>query len=149
MALNRLAYNVPLYVGKAVPRGWRQGRAGADGQRPGRELFQRLQEHARSLGATADLNPADFQCRLLIFEGAATDMIGTLEAALIKIHRPLWNSTVDGFGNHDPGRGRRQQAASAWDVLHPGRPWAQKLGGTAHSRETVLAAIQAHFQEYL
>jgi hypothetical protein len=34
---------------------------------------------------------------------------------------------LDGFGNHDPGRGRYDQQKSAWDVIHPGRQWAGKL----------------------
>jgi hypothetical protein len=41
-------------------------------------------------------------------------MISTIEAALIKLNMPLWNTAVDGFGNHDPGSGRYQQAKSDW-----------------------------------
>ena len=33
----------------------------------------------------------------------------------------LWNSLVDGFGNHDPGAGRYKGLRPRWDVLHPGR----------------------------
>ena len=46
---------------------------------------------------------------------------------LISRFEPLWNKLVDGFGNHDPGKGRYQQKKSAWDLLHPGRPWAERL----------------------
>jgi hypothetical protein len=31
------------------------------------------------------------------------------------------DAAVDGFGNHDPGKGRYKQARSDWDVIHPGR----------------------------
>lgn len=41
--------------------------------------------------------------------------------------RPLWNVVVAGFGNHDPGKGRRGQEKSVWDTLHPGRSWAATL----------------------
>jgi len=44
-------------------------------------------------------------------------------------YNPLWNSHIDGFGNHDPGKGRYEQAKSEWDVLHPGRVWAERLNG--------------------
>ena len=40
---------------------------------------------------------------------------------------PLWNTVIDGFGNKDPGRGRTAQRKSPWDVLHPGRRFAEKL----------------------
>jgi hypothetical protein len=59
----------------------------------------------------------------------SSDMIGTIEAALIRLNQPLWNVVVDGFGNHDPGRGCYEQAKSDWDVIHPGRPWADRCNG--------------------
>ena len=39
----------------------------------------------------------------------------------------LWNLKLDGFGNNDPGKGRLLGKRSAWDVIHPGRTWAEKL----------------------
>jgi len=39
----------------------------------------------------------------------------------------LWNIVLDGFGNHEPGSGRYNQQRSAWDIIHPGRQWAEKL----------------------
>ena len=83
-------------------------------------------------------------CRFVIFEDAGSDMIGTIEAALIKMNRPLWNSAMDGFGNHDPGKGRYEQARSAWDVIYPGRKWALKCNGTPHKRSTIEAGIKKH-----
>ena len=79
----------------------------------------------------------------MIFEGASSDMIGTLEAAVIKWKKPLWNSYLDGFGNHDPGRGRYEQAKSDWDVVHPGRLWAEKCKGKTPTRESLLKGIEA------
>jgi len=144
--LNRLAYNHPIYVGKAVPKGWRQARISDDPGAQSKELFSRLREHSRSIAAVADLNPEDFRCRFVIFEGEGSDMIGTIEAALIKIHRPLWNVALDGFGNHDPGSGRYNQAPSDWDVLHQGRAWASKCQGLAQDRAVVLSQVQRHLQ---
>ena len=81
----------------------------------------------------------------MILEDAAADMIGTVEAALIRNYYPLWNSTVDGFGNHDPGSGRYEQAVSDWDVLHPGRGWAERLNGTGLSKEEIENKIADYF----
>jgi Eco29kI restriction endonuclease len=147
--LNRLAYNHPIYVGKAVPKGWRQSRISDDASSTSSELHSRLREHSRSISSTAGpdrvgLGRNDFKCRFVIFEGDASDMISTIEAALIKLHRPLWNTTLDGFGNHDPGKGRYQQARSDWDVIHPGRAWAEKCQGTANDRDTILERIETH-----
>lgn len=145
--LNRLAYNVPIYIGKAVPRGWRQARLSGTDSPQARELCNRLREHARSLQVGAGLDLADFTCRFVIFEHEATDMIGTIEAALIKLNRPLWNSVVDGFGNHDPGKGRYEQAKSDWDVLHPGRAWADKCKGQPSTMSSIQHRVTCHLQE--
>lgn len=144
--LNRTAYVHPIYVGKAVPKGWRQARAVDDPDAQALELLSRLREHSRSIAAVTSLAPSDFMCRFAIFEGTASDMIGTIEAALIKLHRPLWNTCLDGFGNHTPGNGRFNQAKSDWDVVHAGRSWAAKCTGTPNAREKVLENIALHLE---
>lgn len=74
-------------------------------------------------------------------------MIGTIEAALIKLNKPLWNTAMDGFGNHDPGSGRYEQAKSDWDVIHKGRGWAEKCNGRHKSQDVILANIENHFKK--
>lgn len=143
---NRLGYNQPIYVGKAVPKGWRQARVAPTEAHESTELCHRLREHTRSLQNVADLDCGDFACRFVIFTGESSDMIGTIEAALIKLHQPLWNSCVDGFGNHDPGSGRYEQARSDWDVLHPGRAWAERLNGVPKTKAQIETAITEYFQ---
>ena len=135
--LNRLSYDYPIYIGKAVPRGWRQARASDNPLNQSRELIGRLREHSRSIILGAELLLEDFMCRFVIFEEEGSDMISTIEAALIKLNRPLWNTAVDGFGNHDPGSGRYEQAKSDWDVIHEGRAWANKCNG-AHTEKSVI-----------
>ena len=49
------------------------------------------------------------------------------EHLMIANYRPLWNHVVSGFGNHDPGSTRYDQARPLWDELHPGRPWAARM----------------------
>ncbi len=143
--LNRLSYSFPIYVGKAVPRGWRQSRISDSPNSQSRKLISRLREHGRSIEA-GGLILSDFTCRFVIFESDGSDMISTIEAALIKIHRPLWNVALDGFGNHTPGTGRFQQAMSDWDVIHLGRQWAAQCTGNHKNKEQILQNIELYFE---
>lgn len=145
--LNRLAYGYPIYVGKAVPKGWRQSRVSDSDKTQSKELCSRLKEHSRSIAVGANLSLEDFWCRFVIFEQEGSDMISTIEAALIKLNRPLWNTAVDGFGNHDPGSGRYEQAKSDWDVIHAGRSWAEKCNGKSKNQSTIVAKIERHLKE--
>lgn len=138
-ALNWKAQVQPIYVGKAVPPGWRTARR-KDVILP--DLARRLREHARSIQQVTNLQVEDFQCRFMILGGVESDLIGSVEATLIRKYRPLWNMVVDGFGNHDPGAGRYNQAKSEWDVLHPGRSWAERLTGVPASLENIIAKIR-------
>ena len=145
--LNRLSYGFPIYVGKAVPKGWRQARVSDSTSTQSKELVNRLKEHSRNIVVGADLLLKDFSCRFVIFEKESSDMISTIEAALIKINRPLWNTAVDGFGNHTPGNGRFEQAKSDWDVIHHGRTWAQKCKGAPKTKAVILANIERHLNK--
>ena len=128
----------PIYVGKAVPPGWRTARAG-DPDSPA--LYLRLREHARSISQAEDLDASDFQCRFMILRGLETDLISAIESNLTRKFQPIWNSHIDGFGNHDPGSGRYQQARSDWDTLHPGRPWAKRCQGRPTPKDTILSRL--------
>lgn len=139
--INRLEFSLPIYVGKAVPRGWRQARLEDNSERKSYELLSRLREHSRSIGQVNNLNIEDFHCRFMILEKSASSLIGTVEAALIRHYKPLWNTKVDGFGNHDPGKGRYNQAKSEWDVIHIGRLWAEKCTGKSNSDANIQKKI--------
>ncbi len=144
--LNRLSYGFPIYVGKAVPKGWRQARISDSELSQSNELFNRLREHSRNISLSAELKLDDFSCRFVIFEAEGSDMISSIEAALIKLNRPLWNTSIDGFGNHDPGSGRYEQAKSDWDVIHPGRLWAEKCNGRPKAKQRIIDNIELHFK---
>ncbi len=128
--------HVPIYVGKAVPPGARTGGSQAN-VRKDRALYRRLREHQKSVTQAEDLSLERAYCRLLTVEPV---WITLAERFLLDHYRPIWNTVLDGFGNHDPGRGRRGGARPKWDIVHPGRPWAARL--RAHqTREDVLASL--------
>lgn len=143
--INRLDFRQPIYIGKAVPRGWRQGRIPTSSSH---ELYRRLWDHAKSISAASNLEISDFLCRFMILENAASNLIGTVEAALIRYYKPLCNCIVDGFGNHDPGSGRYNQERSEWDTLHPGRNWANRCAEPAKSIEDILKSIENYFMDF-
>ncbi len=133
------AWEQPIYVGKAIPAGARRGGLGLDAP-AGNVLFRRLQEHADSIAQAPNLNLADFACRFLVVDDI---WIPLGESLLIESFRPLWNRVVDGFGNHTPGEGRFNQRRSAWDVIHPGRPWAERCQ-PGRLEADILNSINAH-----
>jgi hypothetical protein len=133
----------PLYVGKAIPEGARRGGFGLDTP-AGAVLFKRLCEHAQSIEAVANLALADFACRFLTVDDI---WIPLGENLLIEMFVPVWNMVIDGFGNHDPGAGRYNQRRSAWDELHVGRVWAERLQvgfGKIAIEEKVKTFFQTH-----
>ncbi|MBQ9470537.1 MAG: Eco29kI family restriction endonuclease [Bacteroidales bacterium] len=140
---NRISFEQPIYIGKAVPRGWRQARL----QQTTNELFSRLNDHKNSISQVTNLKLDDFRCRFMILEDAAADMIGTAEASLIRQYKPIWNSCIDGFGNHDPGSGRYNQAKSEWDILHSGRHWADRLKGEHPNEKEINEKALAYYSK--
>lgn len=126
-------FNAPIYVGKAVPKGARKG--GDLDAMPGKVLYNRLTEHAKSIEEGANLNIIDFYCRYLIVDDI---WIPLGESLLIAKFNPLWNKLIDGFGNHDPGKGRHAGLRPRWDVLHPGRPWAERCQPRDETAEQII-----------
>ncbi len=101
-AAKRGLAQAPIYIGKAVPAGARKGGVGL-GDSPGLVLYNRLCEHADSIQeANSTLNLDHFRCRYLAVEDI---WIPLGESMLIDMFNPLWNKVLDGFGNHDAGKG--------------------------------------------
>jgi len=132
--------SVPIYVGKAIPPGARKGGFGLD-TTPGCALYRRLCEHAKSIQQVGNLSLGDFNYRYLVVDDI---WIPLGENLLIEMFSPLWNIVIDGFGNHDPGAGRYEGERPAWDVMHPGRPWALKCRPCGKSEQEILKTIKAH-----
>lgn len=136
---NRLSYDLPIYAGKAISPGGRRGVFTS--AKPTSSLYLRLSEHANNIKQTKNLSLEDFHCRFMIIPSDEEALIAPIEAAIIKQYNPLWNSKIDGFGNHTPGAGRFNQAKSPWDVIHPGRTWADKCTGKPIAESIILADI--------
>lgn len=111
-------FQQPIYVGKAIPSG---GRRGITVATTTTALYNRINEHRQSVTAASNLDIADFYVRWLVVEPIWVPLGETI---LITKFAPVWNALLDGFGNHDPGAGRRVGLNSRWDTLHPGRTWA-------------------------
>lgn len=135
-------YTQPIYVGKAVPAGARKGGGGLDVEH-GTALYKRLSEHAASIASVEDLDLGDFRCRFLVVDDI---WIPLAESLLIKRFAPVWNRVLDGFGNHDPGKGRYQGKKPFWDAVHPGREWADRLQPGAYTREELMRRVEAYLQ---
>jgi hypothetical protein len=134
---------LPIYVGKAIPAG---ARIGASQDLPaGRVLSKRLKEHAESINACSNLDIDNFFCRFLIVDDI---WIPLGESLIISRFTPLWNSLIDGFGNHNPGRGRHAGMRPRWDVLHPGRSWAMSLAERPETQDQI-ARDAARFLDVL
>jgi len=131
----------PIYVGKADLPGKRQGQSGASGSFKARSLNQRITKHAETISSARNLRVSDFRCRWLVLDPI---WVGLTEQVLIAEYRPIWNVIVDGFGNNDPGKGRRKQKRSQWDTIHPGREWAEKLDPNADAARIIWARIKQH-----
>lgn len=132
-------FAMPIYVGKAVPAGSRKG--GELNSSPGKVLFRRLIEHAKSIQQVENLRLEDFFCRYLVVDDI---WIPLGESLLIARFSPLWNKLVDGFGNHDPGKGRHKGLRPRWDVLHPGRSWAERCQERPESEAEIRREIEAY-----
>lgn len=138
-------FRSPIYVGKAVPAGARKGGLGFEVEH-GQALYKRLFEHAESIKAANNLEITDFYCRFLVVDDI---WIPLAESMLIERFKPVWNRVLDGFGNHDPGKGRYNGMMPQWDCLHPGRAWAERLQPCANTAEQLSERVERYLYESL
>ncbi|UNK78217.1 Eco29kI family restriction endonuclease [Sphingopyxis granuli] len=135
----------PIYIGKAIPSGGRKG-ASLTASARGTPLYKRLAEHRDTIRevehGSGTLAVADFQARYLTVDDI---WIPLGESLLIARFRPIWNRALDGFGNHDPGRGRYNGLRPLWDHLHPGRGWATRCA----VRTETIPEIEQRLADYL
>jgi hypothetical protein len=130
-------FELPIYVGKAIPAGSRSGGGGLTAGEKA-DLLNRLKAHARNISATQNLDLRDFQCRYLVVDPV---WIPLAEGLLIRRFAPLWNTTLSGFGNNAVGGKRLSGKRSRWDVIHPGRPGAA-TGARDETEQDIVNAVQ-------
>ena len=133
-------FEQPIYVGKAIPAGARRGVNIAP---KSTALSGRIREHAVSIRASENLEIVDFFARYLVVEPI---WIPLGESLMIARTSPLWNALIDGFGNHDPGKGRINGLRPIWDTLHPGRPWAEKYPARNESADEIALGVIEHLR---
>ena len=92
-------FELPIYVGKAVPEGSRRGGL-LDQETPTNALFERLKQHAQGIEEVANLSLSDFYFRSLIVDDI---WIPLGETYMIDRFQPLWNKVVDGFRKQNAG----------------------------------------------
>lgn len=115
---------VPIYVGKADPKGGRKG-LNVTPAWEGRKLRSRLLIHGRKLDASNDFQASQFFARYLPADDLFTPMA---ERLMIASFRPVWNLVLDGFGvNRQGGRREAEQLRPAWHELHRGVAWAESM----------------------
>ena len=136
----------PIYNGKADP-------AEAQAKTPleqGTRLWNRLNDHRRSISAAENLTLSDFECRFLVVRSAWQN---TAENYLIQKFRPIWNNEMKicyGFGKHGDDPATRGNTRSPWDTIHPGRKWALKAGNvpSQHTVDQIKHQISEHFKKH-
>jgi len=131
----------PIYVGKAIPKGGRKGGLSKDSAKSS-ALRDRLRQHASSIDEAGNLQLVDFWVRHLVVDDI---WIPLGENMLIETFQPVWNRAIDGFGNKNPGRRRAAQYRSPWDVLHPGRSFAEKLADSALTEAFLVERVEDYF----
>lgn len=137
-------FEQPIYIGKAIPKGGRKGGfTDDDSASRGTALRDRIGQHHTSIEEASNLKVGDFSFRALVVDEI---FIPLGENMLIERFRPVWNLVIDGFGNKDPGKRRKDQYRSAWDVLHPGRRFAEKLGQNPIAREEYVTSLTTFYE---
>jgi len=141
-AINQSEGVIPIYVGKAIPKGGRKGNS-IDSSLDSTALAKRLIEHKSSIEEVESLRIEDFSYRSLVVDDI---WISLGETLVIQKFQPLWNQVIDGFGNHDPGCGRYGGMRPLWDELHPGRAWAARCQAPKMATAEIHKAIQNYMR---
>lgn len=130
----------PIYLGSALPSGSRTGRVRKAGKSP---ILERLERHAQSVASAKNLDEWQFQARWFDVD---EPFIILGEILLLRFYRPLWNSTVAGFGAKVVGGRRTEGRMSKWDTLHPGREGMGTAPGATATK--IEEEVMAHLSEF-
>jgi hypothetical protein len=143
--ISSLNFQVPIYIGKADPKGARKG-LNVHPAWEGTKLRTRIGQHKRKLDATHEFSSEHFWVRYLPADDLFTPMA---ERLMITAFRPVWNLRLDGFGvNAQGGPREAEQLRPAWHELHRGVPSFDRM--TAHGVDALelKARVSAHLMEW-
>jgi hypothetical protein len=130
----------PIYLGSALPPGSGTGQVRKARKSP---ILERLERHTKSVALAANLEEWEFKARWFEVD---EPFIILGEILLVRFYRPLWNSTVRGFGSKMVGEKRTGGRTSKWDTLHPGRGGTGTSPGASVDR--VEDEVAAHLAEF-
>lgn len=130
----------PIYLGSAMPAGSRTGKIRTGGKPP---ILDRLERHRESVTYADNLEEGKFKFRWLTVD---EPFIILGEILLMRLYRPLWNSTLSGFGAKVVGVKRTTGKISQWDTMHPGRPGRGTTPGRA--LDLIEKDVEKHLSEF-
>lgn len=134
-----------IYIGKAEIENSRKGDPNEAHKPVGAKLANRIKNHQKSIELAQNLKIEDFKFRALT---VAPTWVPLAEVIAIRKHRPVWNTIVEGLGNHDPGKGRYGGMRPRWDTLHPGRGWAERLTERKENSDDIIQEALNHLRTY-
>jgi len=91
--VNRMGYNVPIYVGKAVPKGWRQSRTEEIDDLP---INEQVELWLRLIKSSIGLRATDFRIRALGSNVVDAGLAHAMHLLMVYAYQPLWNRVFDG-----------------------------------------------------
>lgn len=130
----------PIYVGKADPQG--NAKTPID---QGTRLSSRLDEHRRNIEKVAGIEIGDFDFRALAVQSGYQ---AAAENHLIRMFWPIWNNETNilfGIGKHGDSSETRANNKSPFDIVHPGRKWAER-NPESQTAEEIGAKVRRHFE---
>jgi hypothetical protein len=126
---------IPVHGGQALS--YNRARGAATGGR--NSLWNRIQQHCRSIARANDLTLGDFGTRLLPLPDVRSDLG---EKSLRIFYRPVWNGILNGFDSHEQGSATRPTSRSRSDAVQPGRK--RTFGVCKHNSALLIAEAKAH-----
>lgn len=106
--VNRMGYNVPIYVGKAVPQGWRQSRTAGIDKLP---MDEQIKFWLDLIKSSIGIRKADFQMRAHCWNVADGGLTHGIHQLMQNTYRPLWNKVFRGCTT-------TKSVVSRWARLH-------------------------------